>query len=111
MDLKVRPIYRVLGILVSVLGMIAMGAQFLHEKTFADEELVYFSICTVFFLTVVMTSCIKGTVPGFITRFLDEESRDDWNNAGTFFTKFSAKSVGFALIFLLMVFFTIFLYQ
>jgi hypothetical protein len=107
--IKVRLIFRILGIFLCVGSVWALIHKIYFSNNSGLDELVFYIISTLSFVSVILPSCILGRVPEYISKHLDEEFINDFNNAEKLFTEFNAKSVGFAIVFLSMVLYSIYI--
>ena len=108
MVIKIRVLFRILGIKVCLCFLIAISFMLFGENPINKDQ-IFFIISSAFFIPIVLSSCIFGEIPDFITKHLDKESLKDLNEAEKLFTEFNPKSVGFAIALLSMVAYTIFI--
>jgi hypothetical protein len=85
--------------------------MFFGENTIDKDQGIFFIISSAFFIPIVFSCCLLGKIPDFITKHLDEESLKDLYETEKLFTEFNAKSIGFAIVFLSMVTYTIYIYN
>ena len=109
MEIRIRSVFRVLGIILCLCFIVALPLMFFGEHQAEKREAFFFLLCSIFFVPIVLSSCILGKVPEIFTKFLDDETIHDRNTSEKFFTEFNAKSIGFAVILLSIVASTIFI--
>ena len=85
--------------------------MFFGENTIDKDQGLFFIISSAFFIPIVFSCCALGKIPDFVTKHLDKESLKDLNEAEKLFTEFNAKSIGFVIVFLSMVAYTIYIYN
>ncbi|PCJ43699.1 MAG: hypothetical protein COA71_02165 [SAR86 cluster bacterium] len=106
MYIKVRSYIRVLGILLSILGIFVTYqiAMFEENLDYSDYFWIFFN--TFIFLPLIFTSSILGRVPYFISERIPKIFEETILHAENNFTEFSFESVVGAIIALTIMFLT-----
>jgi hypothetical protein len=108
MDIKVRNPIRVLGLLLSLFGYIVAFLMLIDFKNLDLYE--YFLLITggLFFFPLALSSSILGRFPYFISKRIPKLFEDTTLHAEKNFKEFSVESVVGAIVFLTIVFLTIY---
>ncbi len=108
MEIKVRNFIRVLGLFLSIFGFIVTFLMIIDIKNLSRYE--YFLMLTggLFFFPLVLSSSILGHVPYFISKRIPKMFEDTTLNAEKNFKEFSVESVVGAIVFLTIIFLTIY---
>lgn len=108
MEIKVRNSIRLLGLLLSFVGFFVIGAMLFDVKNLSRYEIFYLIGGGLFFFPLVLSSSILGRVPYFISKRIPKMFEDTTLNAEKNFKEFSVESVVGAIVFLTIVFLTIY---
>ena len=114
MEIRVRNSIRILGLLLSFFGFVVIYLMITDEETLSYYELfLLFLLFLLFtggllFFPLVLSSSILGRVPYFISKRIPKIFEDTTLNAENNFKEFSVESVVGAIVFLTIVFLTIY---
>ncbi len=108
MEIKVRNSIRALGLFLSLFGYIVILLMIIDFKNLSSYE--YFLLMTggLFFFPLVLSSSILGRVPYCISKRIPKMFEETTLNAEKNFKEFSVESVVGAIVFLTIVFLTIY---
>ena len=96
----VRLVYRILGVLICIVGIGTVLFLFLGEPMDGDPEKYSYLVSVLFVVPILLPSCILGRVPDFIMKFIPERDLEYMKHAEKFFLEYSYKSKTFAIGFL-----------
>ena len=106
-EITISPLFRILAGLLCLI--------FFLTVTFATESSVaiynrdaYSRLSVILMVPLFLYCAIVGKVPHFITQHVSDEAFHDLTHAEELFTRFNAKSITAAIVFLTMVFYSIF---
>jgi len=103
----VRPLFRVLAGIIAVAAIAPVLVDPIGTAAHYSKDL--FDLLGVVLLLPLFIYCaLKGKLPDFMTESFDEETFHDVNHAEKFFTEFSPKSIGFAVVAALMMAYAIY---
>ncbi len=105
---RVRPIFRMLGIMICAAGLFTLYHLLLKQTEFSSLEKLSYIIALIFTCPLILASCILGRMPFFITNNLSRNILDDIEKTGNLFLENSLKTIIFSIVFLTIVFFYIF---
>jgi hypothetical protein len=108
MEIKVRNSIRILGLLLSLAGFFVIGSMILEEGSLSRYEFFYCILAGLFFFPLVLSSSILGRVPYCISKHIPKLFEDTTLNAEKNFKELSVESVVGAIVFLTIVFLTIY---
>lgn len=108
MKIKVRNSIRILGLLLSLSGFFVVGSMILDGDGLSRYEFFYSIFSGLFFFPLVLSSSILGRVPYCISKRIPKMFEDTTLNAEKNFKEFSVESVVGAIVFLTIVFLTIY---
>jgi putative copper export protein len=108
MKIKVRNSIRVLGLLLSLFGFIVIFLMIFDYENLSSYEFFLLMAGGLFFFPLVLSSSIFGRVPYFISKRIPKMFEDTTLNAEKNFKEFSVESVVGAIVFLTIVFLTIY---
>ncbi len=94
--------------LLSLIGFFVIGSMILEEEQLSRYEFFYCIFAGLFFSPLVLSSSILGRVPYFISKRIPKMFEDTTLNAEKNFKEFSVESVVGAIVFLCIVFLTIY---
>lgn len=108
MEIKVRGLYRVLGLILAALFYSICLALLFTDLKLQKQDYYWFLPSFFVFFPVILSSSILGRLPNFLSRKLPGYLEEDLINTERFFKEFSAKSIGFAIGFLIVAFLSVY---
>ena len=108
MHIKVRSHIRILGILLFFIGVFATYLLLTSSEELDHSDIFWLLFNTFIFLPLILSSSILGRVPYFISKRIPKMFEDTTLNAEKNFKKFSVESVVGVIVFLTIVFLTIY---
>lgn len=108
MKIKVRNSIRLLGLLLSLFGFIVIFLMIFDYENLSSYEIFLLMAGSLFFFPLVLSSSILGRVPYFISKRIPKMFEDTTLNAEKNFKEFTVESVVGAIVFLTIVFLTIY---
>lgn len=108
MHIQVRNYIRVLGLLLTLLGYFSVYLAISTPGELDYSDIFWLIFSTFFFLPLILASSILGRVPYFIANRIPKIFEDTTLNAEKNFKEFSLESVVGAIVFLTIVFMTIY---
>ena len=108
MKIKVRNSIRVLGLILSLFGFFVTFLMLFDIENLSKYEFFLMLIGGLFFFPLVLSSSILGRVPYCISKRIPKMFEDTTLNAEKNFKELSVESVVGAIVFLTIVFLTIY---